>query len=220
MRTYLWDTDGTLLEEKKLQSTKVGIIPYPHSSLGLEERFFAQALALAPSPPQLSFLGSGNYHFLTYFLLQKIEQPFILVLVDNHMDYGEESGSILHCGNWLRWALGLPLLENVSVVGATVRIENPRLLSWEKARETSAPLYLSLDKDVLSPEELELSWEQGNWTRQDLRNFLHDLPQNRLLGADICGEPRSSPDDFSLQVTKSLRISESINLEIWNILAA
>lgn len=194
------------------------IVPYSHSSLGLEQKFFPHVRSLAPSPSQISFLGAGDYHFLTYFLLQKIDRPFALVLLDSHMDYGEENMPLLHCGNWLRWAFDLPLLEQVSVIGARVLSKLPRVTDLEAIPRGDGPLYLSIDKDVLSSEELELSWEQGSWTRQDLQRFLLGFPKGRLVGADVCGEPRLSPEDFSLKATRSIYQSESLNLEIWQVL--
>ena len=36
----------------------------------------------------ITFIGSGNYHYLTYLLINEITKPFTLVLFDNHPDLG------------------------------------------------------------------------------------------------------------------------------------
>lgn len=71
------------------------------------------------------------------------------------------------------------------------------------------PVYLSIDKDVLSEEELQTDWDQGSMSLTQLklacRTLICSLP---VLGCDICGEP--SGEDAVDAVVSSRRV----NLEL------
>lgn len=50
-------------------------------------------------------------------------------------------------------------------------------------------LYLSIDKDVLSPADAATNWDQGSLTIEALKSIITELAQGRkILGIDICGE--------------------------------
>lgn len=53
--------------------------------------------------------------------------------------------------------------------------------------DRSLPVYLSIDKDVLSPEVVNTNWDQGEFLEQHL-NDLIDACQGRIIGADITGD--------------------------------
>lgn len=56
--------------------------------------------------PALSFIGSGNYHYISLFLAERIREDFSIVLFDHHSDMQSQIFSeLLSCGNWLRIAL-------------------------------------------------------------------------------------------------------------------
>ena len=48
-------------------------------------------------------------------------------------------------------------------------------------------MYLSIDKDVLSPEVVNTNWDQGEFLEQHL-NELIDACEGRIIGADITGD--------------------------------
>ncbi len=49
----------------------------------------------------IHFLDSGNYHYLSKFWLEKIEEPFSLLVFDNHTDMQEAAFfGLLSCGSW------------------------------------------------------------------------------------------------------------------------
>lgn len=50
-----------------------------------------------------------------------------------------------------------------------------------------APVYLSIDKDVLSPDEASTNWDQGRLRVADLLHAI-DLVRPRLVGSDVTGE--------------------------------
>ena len=49
----------------------------------------------------IHFLDSGNYHYLSLLWLEKIKEPFSLILFDHHPDLQDPSwGGITSCGGW------------------------------------------------------------------------------------------------------------------------
>lgn len=67
----------------------------------------------------IHFIDSGNYHYISRIWLEKIQQPFRLLVFDNHTDMQPPAfGGLLSCGGWIRSALEeLPLLQEVFLVG-------------------------------------------------------------------------------------------------------
>jgi len=54
------------------------------------------------------------------------------------------------------------------------------------------PVYLSVDKDILSKEELDTNWDQGNVASNQVLHFIdaymQQTPDKTLIGVDVCGE--------------------------------
>lgn len=135
----------------------------------------------------IHFIDSGNYHYMTRIWLEKISEPFSLLVFDNHTDMQPPAfGGLLSCGGWIYDSvMELPLLKRVILIGpdeeAFSRVE-PELkekvefLSREKLLEmedveVSAfvkeqvgeyPLYISIDKDVLCETDADTNWSQGD----------------------------------------------------------
>ena len=149
---------------------------------------------IAPySSGEIHFIDSGNYHYMTRIWLEKISEPFELLVFDNHTDMQPPAfGGLLSCGGWIYDSImELPLLKKVILIGpdeeAFSRVEpefkekveflsRERLLEMEET-EVSAfvknqvgeyPLYISIDKDVLCEADADRI--------------------SRILGVDICGE--------------------------------
>lgn len=54
----------------------------------------------------IHFLDSGNYHYMSLLWLNKVREPFRLVLFDNHTDMQPSAfGGLLSCGGWAAEAL-------------------------------------------------------------------------------------------------------------------
>ena len=54
----------------------------------------------------IHFLDSGNYHYLTKFWIEKIREPFELIVFDRHSDMQPSALlPLTSCGNWLLEAL-------------------------------------------------------------------------------------------------------------------
>ena len=63
----------------------------------------------------IHFIDSGNYHYMTRLWLTRMDQPFCLLVYDNHTDMQPPAfGGILSCGGWI--AAALEELENLKYV--------------------------------------------------------------------------------------------------------
>jgi len=165
----------------------------------------------------VTLIGSGNYHYVTYLLLSEIKTPFSLVLFDYHTDMMESCDeSLVSCGSWLSKALReLPLLRQAFIIGArpgvaeTIPPELKRkVLIFEQAvaedagvvipafmsRLVTPNVYISIDKDVLDPQEAITDWDQGAMKLTVVVGWIrYIIHHRRLCGADICGEYPVSP---------------------------
>jgi len=183
----------------------------------------------------ITFIGSGNYHYVTLLLLEKIDRPFALVLFDRHADIlgGRGGLGLLSCGNWVAMAMDrLPMLQEVHIVGADdedVRGTPPsrgRIRFWpaesDPERLASAldglDVYISIDKDVLNRESAVTNWDQGEMPLGRLRDLLRAVTRRaRVIGVDVCGECPASSTDLWRPVFAHRR-NEKANLAILDAL--
>ena len=124
---------------------------------------------------------------MTRIWLEKISEPFELLVFDNHTDMQPPAfGGLLSCGGWIYDSImELPLLKKVILIGpdeeAFSRVEpefkekveflsRERLLEMEdvevcafvKEQVGEYPLYISIDKDVLCETDADTNWSQGD----------------------------------------------------------
>ncbi len=188
----------------------------------------------AEMSPETIFMGSGDYHHLSYLLIKRyaaLGHPLQVVLFDNHPDNMRYPFGI-HCGSWVWHVSRLPFVSRVHVLGITSRdveaahgwenhLRNLRSgkvrywcvgrnLGWMKGLgitqsrsfESTAlmleafageigrsrePVYLTIDKDVLSPEDVQTNWDQGVMRLYEMRSAI-DLFRTRIVGSDVTGE--------------------------------
>ncbi|MGB9790145.1 MAG: hypothetical protein ACPLTP_05890 [Thermotoga caldifontis] len=147
----------------------------------------------------ISFLGDSAYHHFSYIFLTQIDTNFELVVLDNHRDDMKKTSPLITCDNWIRKAKRLENLEAVHIVRKMDQLP----------RHFEHPIYLSIDKDVLSDRFLKLGWDQGTMTLDELFESVEFLCENfTVVGVDISGEPR---DLFEMER------SEQINLRLLDI---
>jgi arginase family enzyme len=98
-------------------------------------RMRALSRELAPvleANPSVVFLGSGDYHHLTYLLIERLRvlgTQVQVVVFDNHPDNMRYPFGI-HCGSWVWHVSRLPFVARVHVVGITsMDVEGGHL--WE-----------------------------------------------------------------------------------------
>ncbi len=180
------------------------------------------------------FLGSGDYHHLSWPLIERCAArgPFEVVVFDNHPDNMRFPFGV-HCGSWVRKVAQLPCVAHVHVLGISspdvswrhawenylLPLARGKLSYWtlgvdtrwaahaglgrafksfesasvmlerffEHRRASSFPVYLSIDKDVLSPEIAHTNWDQGRLLDTDLISAI-DALRGSLIGSDITGD--------------------------------
>lgn len=171
------------------------------------------------SPRGIHFIDSGNYHYMSRIWIEKMEEPFRLLVFDNHTDMQQPAfGGILSCGGWLAASLDeIPFLKEVILVGPSIadfyevedkykskvvyfsreelaQKDEGMINSFFETLSLDLPLYISVDKDILNPEDAETSWSQGDMGLKELLNYLAvvldrlDAEKQILIGVDICGE--------------------------------
>ncbi len=82
--------------------------------------------------------------------------------------------------------------EEAVNIAERIKNENIQKIHSEMAfcpePETSLPVYISVDKDVLSAGEVLTNWDQGNMKLSELILLIGAIcGKRRLMGADICG---------------------------------
>ncbi|MGN6478672.1 hypothetical protein [Luteibacter sp.] len=89
-------------------------------SLGKLRRLGLTLDASLPRQHGTVFLGSGDFHHLTWPLVARVrgEQAFQVVVLDNHPDNMRFPFGV-HCGSWVRRVAALPRVSHVHVVGIT-----------------------------------------------------------------------------------------------------
>lgn len=188
----------------------------------------------------IHFIDSGNTHYLSKLWTDRVTERFSLVVFDHHSDMQPPAfDGILSCGGWLKAALDSnPFLQKVLLIGVGKSsadeispIDRERVqvvLESECAAESFAddflfakdffryPVYVSVDKDVLTERELRTNWDGGSLSTVNLLKLLKRIfVQGNILGVDICGEP-SFRDVFS--ENRDLQQSNFINAALWNLL--
>jgi len=172
----------------------------------------------------IHLLDSGNYHHLSRVYLDLIKEPYNLVVYDNHTDMQFSAfGNILSCGSWIADAYeSLDYLKKIIIIGASSKYiddcafnKDERVIFADSINEVSLendlPIYISVDKDVISEDEFISDWDQGIMPISTLIKELKCLRDSfRIVGVDICGEPDNS-DDINIS------LSNNINKELVNI---
>ncbi len=182
----------------------------------------------------LRFFDSGNYHYMSRILIEaSVEKgaEFDLVVFDHHTDMKWTSyGDILSCGSWILNALGdIKGLDKVCIIGADKKLieetkeEHPeyedRVFFLDDVSTVGDicknRIYISVDKDVLSEDELHTNWDQGDMSLDTLMSslgFLKEKFSGGIIAVDVCGE--CAPDEAELYTEKGIEASNKINRTI------
>ncbi len=213
------NTDNSYLEQKNLlKKGKIfDLTEIPEKKYMASPDTIRKIEKLIPEKGRfISFLGSGDYHYITYLFLKKVKRETTLVVLDNHIDCKPVfDETFISCGSWIKNALELPTIEKVVVVTneggefhyPDLKIVKPEIEELKKEIKNASSIYLSIDKDILSKETLNTNWDQGNLTVELLGKIIDTIPIGKLTGVDICGEPEP------LNIFE-IKKSEKINLKI------
>ena len=162
--------------------------------------------------PWLRWIDSGDYHYMTHLLALREEEPFHLLLLDNHPDNQEPAfGGVLSCGSWVKaMREGNPCLMDILWIGP----ENGEYREWMEKRRGER-LYVSLDKDVMSPDWARTDWSQGLYSLADVDEILRfAMAEMEIAAIDVCGEISASkggsPEDN--------KINFETNTKLYNLL--
>lgn len=184
----------------------------------------------------INFLGSGNYHYMTYVLMQKIDKPFTLILFDHHTDMKPSMfEGLLSCGCWVKRALDEnKYLKQVIIIGASEKLVDSiedkykdrvfcyseqdieHDLSWTSFLKKTIryPIYISVDKDVIDNYEVKTNWDQGSLTLKEMIEIFEYLKNNNeVIGIDVCGEC-SSYEEIAAEYIKDSKINNEANKRI------
>ncbi len=185
------------------------------------------------------FIDSGNYHYVSALFLDLVKEPFSLVVLDHHPDMQRPMFDILSCGGWITRVLEEnEFVRDVHIIGADEKlIQELEKKDAEKVRfyrleevftpegillpETHFPVYLSIDKDVISRVQLITNWDQGEATAEQVKGFVEALLAREndgadqggaLLGIDICGE--CAQDQRDVDLDEAVSVNDEFNREI------
>lgn len=182
---------------------------------------------IAPySSGEIHFIDSGNYHYMTRIWLEKITEPFDLLVFDNHTDMQPPAfGGLLSCGGWIYDSVTeLPLLQRVILIGpdeeAFSRVEPEirekveflsreklcgmelmEILDFVKEQIGKNPLYISIDKDVLCPEDADTNWSQGDMRLETMVQCL-ECAVSRCKAEDILSTESENADIEQLDAAR------------------
>ncbi len=160
-------------------------------------------------PGGIHFLDNGNYHYVTRFFLEKVQGPFDLLVFDHHHDDQEPMiAGLRSCGSWIRDAkedFGDRIRSITLYLG-------PDEVERTGTPDPSIPLYISIDKDVLSVDTLRTNWDQGTMTLPEMKEILKKEMQGRkIAGIDICGECAEKDSFFD---SEDVRMNEAADKEL------
>lgn len=188
------------------------------------------------SPKGIHYIDSGNYHYISYLWLKKIEMPFELILFDHHPDMQHSLfGDILSCGGWVENALkSCSGLKRVLCIGVNEQLLKEEIISsgnvtflskqqleqenlcsvieqWLSMKDhvvKELPVYISIDKDVLSEEVVKTNWDQGTMQMETLLTALQCIfGKRKVIGVDICGEPLNDEKVSEEELKKSSMVN-------------
>ncbi len=147
---------------------------------------------------EVRFLDNGNYHYMSRIFASSTGCDFDLVTLDHHTDDQPPAfEGIRSCGSWR-----LDIRDENPHLKDSYLIQNIKDLD-KVCIPSKRPLYISIDKDVLSEEVVNTNWDQGDMSEEELYIILDRLFDNRkILAVDVCGEdlismPLKANKDFN-----------------------
>ena len=203
-------------------------------------------------PYGLHYIDNGNYHYVSSLYLSRVKEPFSLIVLDHHPDMQRPMFDILSCGGWIVDVLdNNEFVRDVHIIGADRGLID-ELPDADKTKvqfydiedifgkepdgsikvslpNSSFPIYLSIDKDVIKKDELTTNWDQGEAEATQILELVRILkarsagtgrdPKEEnlsLLGVDICGE--CAIDQEGVGLGRAVAENDEFNKKILEIL--
>ncbi|WOC32435.1 MULTISPECIES: arginase family protein [Caproicibacterium] len=192
------------------------------------------------SPYGIHFIDSGDYHYVSAFWMEKIEEPFHLLLFDYHSDMQPPKfPGLLSCGCWVQramdenrnlrqvWMVGpdesafagiaQPYRRRLQCISLQALQEQQTWVQLHRLQSSRLPVYVSIDKDVLNTYFARTDWSQGGLSLPVLEKLLGLFESRcRVLGVDVCGEWKA--DARFLLNQEEAAINNQSNLELLRFL--
>lgn len=152
------------------------------------------------SPEGIHFIDSGNYHYMSRIWLEKIKNPFRLLVFDNHTDMQLPAfGGLLSCGGWIAAAITeLDNLKEVILVG-------PDEEAWEQVETELRSRVRFISREVLREmrEGGAVNARQDKFASDFWGDFPAELPLYISIDKDVLGKADAntawSQGDMTLQ---------------------
>ena len=81
------------------------------------------------------------------------------------------------------------------------------------------PIYLSIDKDVLTSEDAVTDWGNGNMTCSELTRIIQFIALRRsLIGVDICGDTADVRQHYP--ASRAVQVNDRTNRHLYTVLSA
>ena len=187
----------------------------------------------------IHFIDNGNYHYMSAILLDQVKEPFTLVVLDHHPDMQAPAfGDILSCGGWVLDVIERnEFVRDIHVIGADAGLidkldaetrarahfhdfsNDPQgrglRFIFEELSKSEFPVYLSIDKDVLSRDGLVTNWDQGEMCIDDMLSFVRELQAKcQIIGIDVCGE--CALEQEGIAVDAEIKRNDEFNIKLLN----
>ena len=173
----------------------------------------------------IHFFDNGNYHYMSKIWTDMVQEPFSLVVFDHHPDMQEPRfGNILSCGGWVKKVLDEnKFIDNVVIIGVADHlaaeitphdkvtfIRESEIISLSSlVSRLSSNLYISIDKDAISPAHAATNWDQGSLSLEHMKAIISEIAKDRkIIGVDICGERAR---DFAGDEQHSVQAADALN---------
>ncbi|MDN6626606.1 MAG: arginase family protein [Pisciglobus halotolerans] len=187
------------------------------------------------------FLGNGNFHYLTFPIVQRFKEPFTLIIFDHHNDAGTfPYENVTTCGSWINDVIeNNKAVTEVLIIGSTqqnekgmvtknkrkIRFLYEKDMTQEKIEKMAhsiqtKQIYISIDRDILTEEQVQTNWDQGNVTVNELIKAVRLISKSPTgIGAEVCVDLEwDSTADFRYPIKKYLKQSVEVNKELFSVL--
>lgn len=181
----------------------------------------------------IHFLDSGDYHYITKLMCDEVKEPFELVVFDHHSDMKPPLfKGTLSCGDWLAQCINdNQFLQQVTLEGPSdiqvikemksqkVHYINEQSIGQADLGQINQqlPVYLSIDKDLLTDKVVKTNWDQGNVSLEQLKKALSSILANRsIIGVDICGNLNTP--FFTPQALKAKQLNQDSDVVLYQFI--
>ena len=162
---------------------------------------------------KVHLIDIGDYHYVTRLYLYEIREAFDLLVFDNHNDSKEpEFEGLRSCGSWIKDAVS----DMPDTLMSVKLIRGDKEVPYLKGSfDINRPLYISIDKDILSEDTCPTNWDQGEMSLEELLSLLRTEAEGReLLGIDICG---GVPGNAGAS-EREIRLNQAVDISILDAL--